>query len=223
MLSDKFVFRSAGEGQKMEFALARNGFIYPLFEELVKGDFMRQVREVLEGRAEIKSLQSKLLVLVGTVTVAATTAPFLADDHFPRETFLSDNARNTDVKISTLGDAFKAWFLGKAEKSFGGSTLRYGKLSRSSTDDLILSELGGEEKAETTLTELYAIMRAQRNDERGPLLTDGYANIFYIRDALGLLRTVSTHWTGDGWAVLALSLTDPLLWGNHNRVFSRNS
>ena len=59
-----------------------------------------------------------------------------------------------------------------------------------SVDGPILAELGGEAKAETTLTEVYSLMEAQKNGENGPLLTNGYANIFYVRDVNGALRAV---------------------------------
>jgi hypothetical protein len=38
--------------------------------------------------------------------------------------------------------------------------------------------------------ERFSIMEKQRNGEAGPLLTDGYANIFYIEDVSGDLRAV---------------------------------
>ncbi len=159
-----------------------------------------------------------LLEFIGTVTVAATTTLFIAKDHF-----VVNTKKNAPVKISYLGDNFKAQFLGKEEQPFAGSTLNYGKLSRSSVDGPIIAALGGEEKAETTLTELFSLMEAQKNGEDGLLLTNGYANIFYIKDVTGVLCAVSAGWGGDGWSVSAIVVTDPCEWLGGLQVFSCNS
>jgi hypothetical protein len=141
------------------------------------------------------------------VIIPAAAKPFVANNHF-----IVNTKKNAPVKISNLGGTFSAWFLGKSEVAFTGSTLRYGKLSRYSVDGPVIQGLGGEEKAETTLMELFSIMEKQRNGEAGPLLTDGYANIFYIKDVSGDLRAVCARWRGDGWNVLARQIADPLGW-----------
>jgi hypothetical protein len=162
--------------------------------------------------------QSALFISVGTVTVAATTTLFVA-----RDRFIVNIGKKAPVKISYLGDNFKDWFLRKEEQPFAGSTLKYGKLSRYSLDGPILAELGGEAEAETTLTELFSLMEAQKNGESGTLLTNGYANIFYIKDVTGRLRAVSAHWRGGGWFVDANAVTCPLSWRDGYQVFSRDS
>ncbi len=163
-------------------------------------------------------LERPLLIPVGTATVVATTTSFVA-----RDRFVVNTKKNAPVKISYLGDNFNDWFLGKEEQPFGGSTLNHRKLSRSSVDGPIIAELGGEAKAETTLTELFSLMEAQKNSESGPLLMDGYANIFYIREAKGVLRTVGAFWDGGGWSVCAFPVGDPDEWRGARQVFSRNS
>ena len=57
----------------------------------------------------------------------------------------------------------------------------------------------------------------------GDLLTNGYANIFYVRDVNGELRAVFVGWGGVGWSVRAYSVGDPDAWRGGDRVFSRNS
>jgi hypothetical protein len=162
--------------------------------------------------------QPVLLIPIGTTTVAATTTLFVA-----RDRFVVNTGKKAPVKISDLGGNFKDWFLEKVEQPFVGSTLKYGKLSRSSVDGPILAELGGEAEAETTLTELYALMEVQKNGENGTLLTNGYANIFYVRDVTGTLRAVNASWYDDGWGVYADAVTDPDAWNDDNQVFSRDS
>ena len=66
-------------------------------------------------------------------------------------------------------------------------------------------------------------MAEQGNGEDGILLTNGYANIFYIRDIKGVFWAVGCYWGGDGWDVSADSVGAPDVWDGGNRVFSRNS
>ncbi len=176
----------------------------------------RVLREALHP--PVKPATKPLLIPVGTTSLAATTTPFVA-----RDRFVVNTGKKAPVKISYLGDNFKSWFLGKEEQPFAGSTLKYGKLSRYSVDGPILAELGGETAAETTLTELFALMEAQKNGESGPLLTNGYANIFYVRDAAGGLRAVYANWNDDGWRVGAVSILYPNDWYDGHRFFSRDS
>lgn len=162
-----------------------------------------------------------ILELVSTVGVAATTSKLVA-----KEKFVVNTKRNAPVKISYLGDNFTAWFLngdGKTEDPISEQTLRYHKLRKSSVDGPIIEELGGEAKAETTLSEMFALMEKQGKGEDGVLLNNGYANIFYIRDSAGVLRAVIVFWNDDGWRVSADSVEVPVRWDVGSRVFSRNS
>ena len=162
-----------------------------------------------------------ILELVSTIVVQATTSEFVAKDKF-----VVNTKRNAPVKISAVWDNFTTWFLsgkGKTEAPISEQTLRYHKLRRSSVDGPIITELGGEAKAETTLSEMFSLMEKQKNGEDGVLLNNGYANIFYIKDQNGVLRTVGVRWDGDGWLVNAGSVGDPRRWGGGNQVFSRNS
>jgi len=83
--------------------------------------------------------------------------------------------------------------------------------------------LGGEAKAETTLFEMYQLLKKQASGGEGELLTNGYANIFYIKDMSGVLRAVSGNWGDGGWRVYAIAVEDPGDWDAGYRVFSRNS
>ena len=162
-----------------------------------------------------------ILELVSTVVVPATTGNLVV-----KEKFVRDTGRKAKVKISYLGDNFTEWFLsgsGKTEDPITEQTLRYHKLRESSVDGPIIAELGGAEKSETSLSEMFALMEKQGKGENGVLLNNGYANIFYIKDQNGVLRAVYVGWGGDGWDVYAVSVEDPGRWDDGNRVFSRNS
>ena len=155
--------------------------------------------------------------IVSTFVVPATTEKFVAKDKFK-----VDTSKKAKVKIAYLGDNFEEWFLGKEEAPFAGSTINGRKLEKNSIDDPILAELGGNEAAETTLTEMYAAMAAQPNGESGSLLNDGRANIFYIEDINGTLCAVRVLWHSGGWRVNAHLIGHPLEWDANDRVFARN-
>lgn len=162
-----------------------------------------------------------ILELVSTIVVSATTAKLVA-----KEKFVINTKRNAPVKISYLGDNFKAWFLngdGKTEDPISEQTLRYHKLRQSSVDGPIIAELGGEAKAETTLSEMFSLMEKQKHGEDGVLLNNGWANIFYIKDSAGVLRAVRVFWDGVGWCIFAGSVEYSYRWRDGYQVFSRNS
>lgn len=165
--------------------------------------------------------KSDLLEFVRTVKIRATTTKFVA-----KEKFVINTKRNAPVKISYLGDNFTAWFLSgdsKTEDPIMEQTLRYHKLRQFSVDAPIITELGGEAKAETALSEMFSLMEKQKHGENGVLLNNGWANIFYIKDGAGVLRAVCVYWRGGGWGVGAGSVGDPGRWPGGYRVFSRNS
>jgi len=162
-----------------------------------------------------KTVIETLLDFISTINITATTVRFVVRDKFKLK-------KNSGI-CSYLGDNFTNWFLGKIEEPIGKQTLRYAKLRKSSPDSPIISELGGEEKAETTLTEVFSLMDKQFSGEEGALLTNGWANIFYVKDHSGVLRAVGVDWYDDGWDVGASSLGRPYRWRQGSRFVSRNS
>ena len=159
-------------------------------------------------------LQS-LLAQLDPVTVPATTEPFVARKHFV--------VGSREVHISYVGDNFKRWFSDKTEEPASEQSLRHGLLRKSSVDGPIITELGGEGAVETSLAQIWWLMKQQPHGEDGTLLTNGYANIFYVKDQNGGLRAVLVHWHDDGWYVLAHSVEYPDAWRDGLQVFSRNS
>ncbi|MBI2482106.1 MAG: hypothetical protein HYV76_00870 [Candidatus Vogelbacteria bacterium] len=165
-------------------------------------------------------LTSSILKLVSTIVVNATTGKFVAKDKF--------KLKKDGGICSYLGGNFRAWFLNgdgktKTEDPITKQTLRCHQLRQSSVNCPIITELGGEAKAETTLSELSSLMEKQKYGESGPLLVNGYTNIFYVRDQNGMLRTVDVDWYDLGWCVGASSVGGPDGWFGGCQVFSRNS
>ncbi|EKE10712.1 MAG: hypothetical protein ACD_15C00208G0001 [uncultured bacterium] len=159
----------------------------------------------------------KLLELIGTIDISATLEPFIA-----KEKFVVNTDSDAKVKIYSLGENFENNFLGKVENPIGKSTLYYFKLLKRLVDDSIMEELGGKDKVESSLYEMYSLMEKQGHGQAGILLTNGYANIFYIRDNVGVLWAVGCGWDVDGWRVNAYSVAGPDEWGGGSQVFSRN-
>lgn len=162
--------------------------------------------------------KESILEFIGTVTVPARTGKFVAKDHF-----IMDTGKKAKVKIFYLGDNFRKNLLNKIEEAISETTLCSHWFKKSSRDILIISELGGDDKAETSLSEMFSLMEKQPNGEKGDLLVNGCANIFYIRGRAGVLWAVGCDWYGVGWNVRAGSVGDPLGWDGGDRVFSRNS
>jgi len=159
-----------------------------------------------------------LLESVGTITILATTGKFVV-----RDRFVVNTKQNASVKISDVGDNFTKWFFGKIEEPISETELRYQTLRKASVDGPIIAELGGDNKAEITLTEIFALIATQSNGESGALLNNDRANIFYVKDINDMLRAVRVYWGGDGWCVYAYSVGFPRGWRDGDRVFSRNS
>ena len=187
--------------------------------QIIKDDPCFETR--LLPREESETEEPKLLLeFLGTVSIPATTERCVA-----KEKFREDTSKNARVKIYTTGSNFDKWFLGKVEEPISETELRYHRLRRPSVDEPILAELGGQEKAETTLTELYTLLEQQPRGEEGILLTNGCANIFYVKDVSGSLRSVCAGWgsRSGGWGLSAYLVGSPHGWCDGSRIFSRNS
>jgi hypothetical protein len=186
---------------------------------MVGGEEM--VDALIQGRAKLEVKLIQILNWLGTTTTSATTEKFVAKEKFVKD--------SKEVKFYGIWDNFTNWFLaddGKIEDPISEQMLRYGNLTTSSVDGLIIEELGGEAKAETTLSELYDLLKKQAKGEAGEagdLLTNGYANIFYIKDTSSVLRAVGVDWFVVGWSVSAFSVENSFDWNAGGRVFSRNS
>lgn len=127
------------------------------------------------------------------------------------------------VVIGWLGDNFKKHFLGKNEVGVPAQQLRVHRLRKNSVDGPIIKELGGEEIVETNLATMFEAMKKQCSGQTGDLLVNGYANIFYVRDAAGTLWAVYCDWRSDPryWCVEAYPITYPRGWSAGRQVFSR--
>lgn len=162
------------------------------------------VKKFLAGELVLKALE--LLRRVTSVSVSSAER-FVASEFFTTE--------NPDVKFYDFGSNFRDNFLTRIEKNIPAAELAVDQLVRASLDAPILAELG--DRAETALAYLAELLKKQPNGEDGILLTNGYANVFYIGD-----WAVGACWcAGDGWRVNARPVGPPYRWGEGSQFFSR--
>jgi hypothetical protein len=162
-----------------------------------------------------------LLEFVSTVMVDVTTGRL-----FAKEGFAGGTEGDALMKIKYF-DSFERWFLigdSKIEDSISEQTLCYHTLQRGCKDGEIITELGGEAKAETTLSEMLSLLEKQKYGEDGVLeIRHRRNNIFFIKDFAGVLRVVNMQWNNGNWYVDARPIDSPGRWYVGNQVFSRNS
>ncbi len=125
----------------------------------------------------------------------------------PEEWF--QKGEHDGVKIAYVSENLQRVMSGKTETNVPEATLRIHQLCKSSVDGPIIAELGGESVVVTTFAQMRQMVMAQGRGQRGKLLTNGYASIFYIKDANGVLWAVYCFCHVDGWYFYASSVTDP--------------
>ncbi|HXQ80636.1 MAG TPA: hypothetical protein VN775_04950 [Opitutaceae bacterium] len=155
--------------------------------------------------------QTRLLEAVATATIPANPEPFVIRERFEKP---------EGIKFATVWNEFKRRFYGKTEGPLPETALRKYKLQRIAPDAPIIAELGGEPKVECAAAAAHALLRRQGAGEDGILQTNGYANIFYVRDLKGALCAVRIGWDGEGWVVDAIPVEDPLAWNGKHEIFS---
>ena len=146
---------------------------------------------------------------------------FNRPDSAAKKFVLADHVK--PANIGWMGENFKRLFLRKVEEDVPKATLTVSKLTNASLDAPILTELG--DRAESKLAWLFELIEKQSKGEDGILLTNGYANIFYVLDADGNLWAVYAYWYSDcrDWSVEAYSVERPDRWNAGNQVFSCDS
>lgn len=153
----------------------------------------------------------KLLKLVTSVSLAAIES-FESAKNFKVD-------KKSEVQIYWLGTSFKKHFGRKVERACEAVEIRVHTLKAPSLDAPIITELG--EKREISLGQFFALLKKQGKGQKGALLTNGYANIAYVRDDEGVLRAVRAYWdAGYGWHVEAYALGHPGRWDSA-QVLSR--
>ena len=118
-----------------------------------------------------------------------------------------------EVGVISMGNNFKAQFLGLEIPQLQNSELAIWKLEKNSLDNPILEELG--DKAEISISQFHAFLAANRESSEW--------FISYLKGKNGKLWAVSAYWNTDfgGWGVDAYSVSSPVGWGAGLQVVSQ--
>jgi hypothetical protein len=152
-----------------------------------------------------------------TISISATEA-FAVSVNFAPD--LRPEAR---VLIASILSNFGRWFFTAQIDPAPACAVEWLELQRNASNTTILNELGGVSAAETSLATAYALMLRQNAGQPGPLATNGWSNVFYVRDAKGLLRSVNVHWCDGGWSVEAMQVEIITELSIRDRVFRNAS
>ena len=183
-----------------------------------KKELHRKIQQILRRSIDVTdvvvSLPANALLELVTTTQTPAVEAFSAKEKLTIGT-------QDGVKIAYHGDNFKMHFLGKCELDIPARDLRVHRLCKKSLDAPIIAELGGEELVETSLASIFEMLKKQGQGQKGDLLTNGYANIFYVKDNAGTLWAVDASWRGGGWNLYADSVASPFSWRQVIQVVSR--
>ena len=184
--------------------LLASGLLSDLLDANIQQVDRKKFREVLGLMTVLEQ--------VGIVDLPST-GKFIVNDHFTKD--------SKEVKFYGFGSNFQENFLSKVEDPQKETILRISNLKKNLLGDApIIAQLGN--TVETALANVWELLKKQSKGELGKLRINGHANIFYVRDAKGVLRAVYVHWSRNGWDVSVNSVEDPLEWGEDERVFSRH-
>jgi hypothetical protein len=149
-----------------------------------------------------------------TTSALSRRGEFVANEYFKEN--ISPAA---EVKISWLGATFMRRFAVKVEDNTDDETLQTHTLSRASTDTQIVAEF--DDHHETKLADLWCLLKLQANGEDGALQTNAVPNLFFVRDATGVLGAVDVLWAGAGWEIGASPVEGQREWPSGSRVIAR--
>lgn len=192
---------SVGQAQKLERAVIRNGFDASAIEFLSQG----------------KNIDKALAAL-----------------GWKSETGLRVNIKPFFQTSQTLwiDPDFTNWILNAYENEISQNSALLAKafdLSKKMKDSEIISQaesLGFDPKQNpVTLDQIKAKIEAQPNGIEGEMLSNGFANIFYVSGKDEVLFTVNVHWNSGGgqWSVYADRLDQYGKWDAGSRIFCNKS
>lgn len=165
--------------------------------------------------AEAQKAATALLKFVKTVKLPAVAAS-KPEDYLkvtpPRK------RKSAKVVIGYVSDNVKALIKGRSEPEEAEATIRIHELCQASVDGPIMAGLG--ENAKTGFNRMFQMMEKQGRGQKGDLLVDGRASIFYIEGTDWAVRCF-WHSGDESWFVGADPVTGPNAWGAGRQVISR--
>ncbi|MFA4996427.1 MAG: hypothetical protein WC536_04785 [Patescibacteria group bacterium] len=175
-MKDQTASRSATTGQKREGrkllneALDELGLNFDQYSKLLSkgGAFKGKVKD-----AARQLLSSDLLEFVSTATIDPI-------DRFSVEDVVK-SGKIGETKF-WFGPNFKRIFGNLVETNIPAATLKFDRLKKGSVDGPIMEELGGASQIKAFVAYIFTLCCRQGQGQEGVLLTNGYANIFYVPD-----------------------------------------
>lgn len=176
-------------------ALQYIGANLPFVSAEIKAELEQLITFVKTNGAVLNPVrQLKKLALRATIAVDATTS-FIVRDFFKM-------GENGQTKI-WMSDEFKSKVLAFATNHASADAIHLDKLelTESMLDSQISVELGNPTPfgVTTFLAHIRTLILKQPKGEKGNLLTNGYANIFYVTGNDGRALTVFAYWSGEQW------------------------
>ena len=165
-----------------------------------------------------------ILRFLDTITILARTEKFV-----PKKSYVVNTKQGPHVKIGYIDPDFIKWFGNKAEEPTAEATLRRHVLVRPSVFAPAMKEVAdGGFVTKTTPGGLYSLLEKQPDgpkSDAGPLLTNGYANLFEMDDVNGVPRLVYAGWNDalGSWCVDAIDASFSLQWDDESQLFSGDS
>lgn len=149
-----------------------------------------------------------------------TTSALPHDEKFVAGRHFKENISSAaEVRISWLGATFMRRFAVKVEDDTVDVTLQTHALRRPSSDTQIIAEL--DDRHETKLADLWCLLKLQSSGQGGALQINAAPNIFFVRDAAGVLGAVDAIWAGAGWEIGASEVEGQRRWPTGSQVISR--
>lgn len=197
-------------------ALQYIGANLPFVSPEIKAELEQMIAFVKTNGTVLNPMRKlKKLALRATVAVEATIS-FVVRDFFK----MGDNGQ---TKI-WMSDAFKEKVLAFASSTASSSEVRLDKLelTESMNDSQITVELGSPTpfSIDGFLSHTKGLILKQPKGEKGDLLTNGYANIFYVTGNDGRTFAVDVHWNGRQWEFDCREFVEDGWWRAGRCVFS---
>ncbi len=197
-------------------ALQYIGANLPFVSAEIKAELEQMIAFVKTNGTVLNPMRKlKKLALRATVAVEATTL-FVVRDFFK----MGDNGQ---TKI-WMSDAFKEKVLAFASNTASSGEVRLDKLelTESMNDSQIIVELGSPTpfSIDGFLSHAKGLILKQPEGEKGDLLTNGYANIFYVTGNDGRTLTVFAYWRDEQWKFHCYGFDEYGIWNAEHCVFS---
>lgn len=207
-MNSKFVL-TQGIGQKLEFAINRNGGTAAGVEWLSSGENWKMVSDLASGEYVLSPVTKALAVAERTNVGMNLLEWFCPRDGLYFYTF----------------ESFKERVLTNARDDGTANIAKcnYIDLPHNMYDSEIITEyLGGEEevkKCAMTMKQVQSYLNKQWGGGKGDLLVDGKANLFYVLGKDDVLYVVFAYLDGDLWFLRVWFLGEHDNWRAGHRVF----